>query len=334
MKSILPVLALIMAALAPAAQGGESSTQIRMSAQKVLSNELSRETATILNSLHGAAIHSVFRGYDLDSDNECGTLIYYDANDGSGPIHVSIFTIDWTRISDIRIKGSADIVVTGAILDWWDRDTKPALGIRMKSAAPAERVVATMKMLQKECARAAPATTLTINPWSPEPLSQEEESVFHSYLSVYCLTLLNLRSEKDFNKKLMASMHETAARGNIDPYWQNSACEPRYLYPPVKSPLIHIVAENTRDRVIYIQYLQKYYEKKNDLAAFRKVLNAKNTRGQTVLDYIHQSFTERHFLRTEEVALNKFVQYLCDNGAKYSYYADKKCPAEYLYLYK
>lgn len=334
MKSILPVLALIMGALAPAAQGGESSTQIRMSAQEVLSDELSRETATILNSLHGTAIHSVFRGYDLDSDNECGTLIYYDANDGSGPIHVSIFTIDWTRISDIRIKGSADIVVTGAILDWWDRDTKPALGIRMKSAAPAERVVAAMKMLQKECARAAPAATLTNNPWGPEPLSQEEESDVSGYLGAYCLSLLNLRSEKDFNKKLMASMHETAARGNIDPYWQNSACEPRFLKPPTRSPLIHIVAENTRDRAIYIQYLQKYYEKKNDLATFRKVLNAKNTRGQTVLDYIHQTFIKKYFLRQEEAALNKFIQYLCDNGAKYSYYAEKKCPAEYLYIYK
>lgn len=201
-----------------------------------------------------------------------------------------------------------------------------------------------VKILGKDCVSCAPEqapgnplsgnkSVRSIAMVANQQMSQEE-SIFYSYLSVYCLTLLNLRSEKDFNKKLMASMAETAPRGDLDPYWQKSNCEPRYLEPPTKSPLLHIMAENTRDRTVYIQYLKKYYEKKNDLATFKKVINAKNTRGQTVLDYIQQSFSEKHFLRTEEAALNKFIQFLCDNGAEYATTKNKKCPAEYLYLYK
>nr|BDT28189.1 hypothetical protein BHI3_16550 [Bacteriovorax sp. HI3] len=200
-----------------------------------------------------------------------------------------------------------------------------------------------VKVLQKDCVTCtpdlAPGFPLTGNRSaraiamvSDKAMSQEEQSFF-IYLSAYCMTVPGLRGEKDFNKKMLDSMKETAVNGNIDGYWQEAGCEPMYIAQTM-SPLIHVIAENSTDRMQYMLYLKKYYTNKKDPGTFRKIINSKNSQGQTVLDYIQYAFNNRRFANIEEKGLNEFIKFLCENGAEYSKSPGKRCPAEYLTLYK
>ena len=200
-----------------------------------------------------------------------------------------------------------------------------------------------VKVLQKDCVTCtpdlAPGFPLTGNRSaraiamvSDKALTQEEQSFF-IYLSAYCMTVPQLRTEKDFNKKMMDSMKETASNGNVDNYWQEAGCEAQYMAQTM-SPLVHVIAENSTDRMQFMVYLRKYYANKKDLGTFKKIVNAKNSQGQTVLDYIQHAFNNRRFVSMEEKGLNEFIKFLCENGAEYSKSPGKRCPAEYLYLYK
>ncbi|MBC7539401.1 MAG: hypothetical protein H7281_11315 [Bacteriovorax sp.] len=159
----------------------------------------------------------------------------------------------------------------------------------------------------------------------------KEESEFQSYLNMYCMIYPNLDGARDFKKKIADQMPKTATDGNMDRYWLEPGCEPRYIAGTM-SPIIHLTAENSTDRMQFVQYLKKLYETKNDLATFKKILNSKNTQGQTVLDYIQYIYSNKRFIPQEEAGLNAFVKYLCDNGAEFSTYK-KTCPGEYLKLY-
>ena len=211
------------------------------------------------------------------------------------------------------------------------------------SQKPSEATLEIVKLLQKDCVTCtpdlAPGFPLTGNRSaraiamvSDKAMSQEEQSFF-IYLSAYCMTVPSLRGEKDFNKKMMDSMKETAVNGNIDGYWQEAGCEPMYIAQTM-SPLIHVIAENSTDRMQYMLYLKKYYTNKKDPGTFKKIINSKNSRGQTVLDYIQYAFNNRRFANMEEKGLNEFIKFLCENGAEYSKSPGKRCPAEYLTLYK
>lgn len=198
------------------------------------------------------------------------------------------------------------------------------------------------KALEKDCITCTPQvapggpldgnrTATALSMVSSKTLSQEE-ATFYSNMNIYCMTVPELRNEKDFKRKMLESMAKTGA--GVDRFWQASGCEPRYI-PKTSSPLIHLIAENSTDRMQYIIFLQKYYTEKRDPASFKKALNSKNSQGQTVLDYIQYVYSNKRFNTAEEPGLNAFVKYLCDNGAEYSIYeASKKCPAEYMTLTK
>jgi predicted dithiol-disulfide oxidoreductase (DUF899 family) len=161
--------------------------------------------------------------------------------------------------------------------------------------------------------------------------ASKEESHFQRYLNMYCLSYPNLEGARDFKKEFTDDMPKTAIDGNVDRYWLEPGCEPLYIAHTM-SPIIHLTAENSTDRMQFVQYLKKIYEAKNDLTTFKKILNAKNTQGQTVLDYIQYIYSNKRFIPQEEAGLNTFIKYLCENGAEFSTYK-KTCPAEYLKLY-
>lgn len=136
--------------------------------------------------------------------------------------------------------------------------------------------------------------------------------------------------DKEFRQKLINPMKKTMVNGNIDRYWLEPGCEPRHIGGTM-SPIIHIAVENSTDRKQFIVFLQTIYEEQGDAATFKKIINAKNTQGQTTLDYIQYVDLKKRFIKAEEKGLNEFVRYLCDNGGTYAVY-DKKCPVEYLTL--
>lgn len=157
----------------------------------------------------------------------------------------------------------------------------------------------------------------------------KEDALFYSHLFMYCSLMEVPRNEKEFLKKMVVPMKEKSFGSNPDRYWTEAGCEPRYI-PETLSPIPHIIAENTTDRMQFMHSLKKIFTAKNDLATFKKIINAKNTQGQTVLDYIQYVWSNGRYIKEEEPALNEFAKYLCDNGAEYSTFKNKKCPAEYM----
>ena len=160
----------------------------------------------------------------------------------------------------------------------------------------------------------------------------EEDRSFYSHLFMYCSILEDPRNEKEFLKKMIIPMAEKSFGSSPDRYWTEAGCEPRYI-PETLSPIPHIIAENTTDRMQFMHYLKKIYVARNDLATFKKIINSKNTQGQTVLDYMHYVWSNDRYIEEEEPALNEFARYLCVNGAAYSFYK-KTCPAEYMKIGK
>lgn len=157
----------------------------------------------------------------------------------------------------------------------------------------------------------------------------KEDALFYSHLFMYCSLIEVPRNEKEFLKKMIIPMAEKSFGSSPDRYWTEAGCEPRYI-PETLSPIPHIIAENTTDRMQFMHSLKKIYVAKNDLATFTKIINSKNTQGQTVLDYMHYVWSTNRYIEEEEPALNEFAKYLCDNGAVYSIFKNKKCPAEYM----
>lgn len=156
-----------------------------------------------------------------------------------------------------------------------------------------------------------------------------EEQRFFSHLFMYCSIIEDHQNEKQFHKKMLAPMSEKSFGSHPDRYWTEAGCEPRYI-ADTWSPIPHIIAENATDRMQFLVYLKKVYVARNDLATFKKIINSKNSQGQTVLDYIQYVWSTQRYIKEEEPALNAFAKYLCDNGAEYSTYKTKKCPAEYM----
>jgi hypothetical protein len=160
----------------------------------------------------------------------------------------------------------------------------------------------------------------------------EEQQIFYSNLNIFCMTIPELRTQKDFNK-LMNKMTAATPDGNIVPFWTEFGCEPRYI-AKTEAPLITLISENSTDRMKFLEMLKVYLESKGDTESFKKIINAKYSRGHTPLDYIQYVYENKRFHVAEEPGLNLYIKFLCDNGAEFSLYKDKSCPMPYLKLMK
>lgn len=56
------------------------------------------------------------------------------------------------------------------------------------------------------------------------------------------------------------------------------------------------------------------------------MVNAKNTNGETLLDYIETRKQEPNYARIMKDDLDKIISFACSHGAVYSAYPNKKCP--------
>lgn len=239
------------------------------------------------------------------------------------------------RIMTILLSFSFYSLSSFAVTDDESKKTDRVLALETLPTSNAD----VARLLSKDCVSCAPdiapghplignRSVRAINMVSNKAMSQEE-SAFFEYLFTYCMGVSQLRTEKDFKKKMLDSMKDTAINGNVDRYWKEAGCEPKYIGQTM-SPLVHVMAENSTDRMQYMVYLKKYYVAKNDIATFKKIINAKNTQGQTVLDYIQYALKNMNFVKEEEKGLNEFVKFLCENGAEFSKNPGRKCPVDYI----
>ena len=164
---------------------------------------------------------------------------------------------------------------------------------------------------------------------APKNAKSEEEASFQSYLNIYCMNFTQLGGVQNFQRTLIEPMEASAGSNEkFNRYWLTAGCEP-YLMGGTKSPLAHLAAENPTERQAYLAALQKYYLARGNKTIFTSIINTKNSRGYTLLDYLIYLHAQREFMAEEEKGLNDFYKFLCDNGAVFSIYK-KSCPPEYL----
>jgi hypothetical protein len=113
----------------------------------------------------------------------------------------------------------------------------------------------------------------------------------------------------------------------VDNFFITPACQPAGYSRVVKAPIPHIIADDPSKRVGFLESFWLYYSKKRkDPSKFLDFVNAKNTKGETLLDYIETRNKEPIFARIMKDDLDKIIAFACSHGAVYSAYTDKKCP--------
>lgn len=113
-----------------------------------------------------------------------------------------------------------------------------------------------------------------------------------------------------------------------DDYFKIAACQPGGYSAAVKSPLLHIIADDPSKRMKFLNILWAYYTKRRkEPAIFTEIVNAKNTKGETLLDYIETMVQRGNYSSDgSKEAIAQIVSTACSHGAIYSAYPKKKCP--------
>lgn len=114
----------------------------------------------------------------------------------------------------------------------------------------------------------------------------------------------------------------------VEKYLTDPLCQPRGYSDAVKSPMLHAVADDVNKREEFLNNIWLYYSKKlKQPEIFNEAINAKNTKGETLLDYIEVMRSKKYYtLEEQQPPLEKIIKMLCDHGGVYAKTPNKKCP--------
>ena len=145
---------------------------------------------------------------------------------------------------------------------------------------------------------------------------------FDNYTYMFCLKVGELQDPPAWNtkKKFLEPMEEAAASigRKAEDILLNPYCEPRYIGATL-APILHLMAENTTDRLAFLVEIRKYFlEKRQRPDIWRAMVNSKNTRGMTVLDYIEYNILQRKLIVPEAEGVSAFVGFICAEGGTYA----------------
>ena len=142
----------------------------------------------------------------------------------------------------------------------------------------------------------------------------------------YCVEF-GQQSESTVNYYLKTEL-EKASYYSIEDYFQRAGCRIQGYGGDVKAPLLHMVVDYPESRQNFAEEVFNYYHKRrksHDL--WLKAINAKNTEGETLLDYLEFRLQSNAYRNEGTLSAAKSIRkYICENGGVYSKYADKKCP--------
>lgn len=153
---------------------------------------------------------------------------------------------------------------------------------------------------------------------------KNERIPFEDYQMGFCMQYTQINDNK---LTLYVQDLESATPYYIDDYLQRTGCKIDGYNGSVRAPLLHRGADDIMGSINYLQYFYKYYSKKRkDPSLFVKAINAKNTNGETFLDYVeHEMKRGKYATQAAVDAANRIIEFACSVGAVYSKY-DKKCP--------
>jgi hypothetical protein len=151
-----------------------------------------------------------------------------------------------------------------------------------------------------------------------------------------CLKLTNITSNevnqliRDFDtqeyKELKNMPHP------IDYFLTNCQCNPEDI-ARTKSPLMHLVIESPCARANFPAIIYKYYAvKRKKPEMFLNIINAKDTQGNTYLDYIYNLYQRSKFNSEDgERCIKELISFACTHGGVYSKYKNEcSCDKSYI----
>lgn len=144
------------------------------------------------------------------------------------------------------------------------------------------------------------------------------------YHQAYCLKFEHVSNTYMFKKDILEAMKKTPY--GIEKLWTLQGCSPKSM-GATDSPLIHLVAEDVGGKTQFFLALHKYLLDQKDEKTWLKIVNAKSSRGHTMLDYIVYLTERKVYLYEEIESVNNLIKLACEKGAVFSAY-DRKCPTE------
>lgn len=163
--------------------------------------------------------------------------------------------------------------------------------------------------------------------WQLKDVGQELKpaitSDFFACQQSYCMRFEQVSNNYGFRKDMIESMKKTPY--SVDQYWSEPGCLPRRIRANTLSPLFHLAAESAGPRKPFIETLYKSYQEKNENEIWLRIVNSKNTRGDTILDYIDYLNFSKTLREDEKPEINELMIFPCDRGGIFSK-TSNKCP--------
>lgn len=146
---------------------------------------------------------------------------------------------------------------------------------------------------------------------------------FASYQDTYCMkfTYIVRNQVAGLLKEFEDSPY------SIDDYFQTAGCRQKGWGGDVLSPMMHLIGDDPTARVEFAEVIYKYYTiKRKDPTLWLAAVNARNTLGETVLDYLDHLVAIRSFhVEESKIAVAQIISFLCSKGGVYAKY-ERKCP--------
>lgn len=113
---------------------------------------------------------------------------------------------------------------------------------------------------------------------------------------------------------------------SVDEFLQVPLCRMEEMPNYVGSPMLHVIADDPAKHERFLSTLMQYYTKKrNNPSGYIAVLNAVNTNGETLLDYINTLRIRGNVYGPKlGVFADKVVEFACSTGGEYKRYKATK----------
>lgn len=145
----------------------------------------------------------------------------------------------------------------------------------------------------------------------------------NDYIEKYCMKF------NQTPKELVSSLIKEFEKSSfpVDEYFLHNKCQMEGYSTAVKSPMIHSIAEAPESRADFLNSIWLYYSKKRKQPeVFLQILNTKNTRGETILDYV-ESLRLKGRNNHPDLAqpVDNLISFICSHGGIYSFHKNKSC---------
>lgn len=146
---------------------------------------------------------------------------------------------------------------------------------------------------------------------------------FEGFHKSFCMKFENVGHVYAFKKEILEAMKKSGY--SMEKYWTQVGCVPGKI-GGTTTPISHLVAEDAAGRMQFLKALHKYLMDNKEEKTWHKVVNAPNSRGFTMLDYIVYLNSSSQIREEERASTNELIIYLCNNGGVFTNFKNNKCP--------